>query len=645
MSESGELDRREFLRVGASVAGGLVIAFTLSRSARRTLAEMPGSGTGLGAFLEIAPTGAVTIAAKNPEIGQGVKTSLPMLIAEELDVPWSRVRVVQADLGDRYGDQFAGGSTAISDNWLGLRRAGAVARQLLVTAAAARWGVPAGECRTEAGFVIHSATKRRLSYGSLVRAASLLPAPGEVPLKRAEEFRLIGTRVAGVDNHAIVTGRARYGLDARRRGMLFAAVARAPFGASIAGVDSRRALAVPGVRRVVRLAGLENPIHMCEGVAVVATSTWAALQGRAALDITFTEPVGPAAGSDELFAACRAALDRPGTIIRNDGNIEVALARAARTITADYEVPLLAHVPMEPMNCLADVADGRCTIEGPMQDPGGLRKLVAGATGIDEKEIVVRMTRAGGGFGRRLMSDYGVEAASLSKEMRAPVQVLRSREDDIAQDYYRPAGVHRLRASLDGSGRVTGWSHHLANPSRYAYASRPAPQESEMYPDDFPAGCLENIRLVYTNVESVIPRGAWRSTLHSSNAFAVESSWTSWRTRRVAIRWRFASRYSARRDGSPMADTAARCSTPDGSPGSSGWRRKRPAGKRRRLPGGLGALRATSPSAAMAPRLSRCRTGGVKRCAWSGSWPRSIVAPSSTRAAPKRRWRGAFWRG
>ncbi len=344
-----------------------------------------------------------------------------------------------------------------------------------------------------------------------------------MPLKRAEEFRLIGTRVAGVDNHAIVTGRARYGLDARRRGMLFAAVARAPFGASIAGVDSRRALAVPGVRRVVRLAGLENPIHMCEGVAVVATSTWAALQGRAALDITFTEPVGPAAGSDELFAACRAALDRPGTIIRNDGNIEVALARAARTITADYEVPLLAHVPMEPMNCLADVADGRCTIEGPMQDPGGLRKLVAGATGIDEKEIVVRMTRAGGGFGRRLMSDYGVEAASLSKEMRAPVQVLRSREDDIAQDYYRPAGVHRLRASLDGSGRVTGWSHHLANPSRYAYASRPAPQESEMYPDDFPAGCLENIRLVYTNVESVIPRGAWRSTLHSSNAFAVES--------------------------------------------------------------------------------------------------------------------------
>lgn len=524
MSPRSVLDRRDFLQVGASATGGLLIAFAMPASARRALEGLPAPGARIGAFIEISPDGIVTIASKNPEIGQGMKTALPMLIAEELDASWGRVRVVQAELDPRFGDQFSGGSTGVSDNWLGLRQVGAAARHLLVAAAAARWGVPPSECRTDPGTVVHPGSGRRLAYGAVAADAAKLPLPADVALKSPSEFRLIGTRVAGVENHGIVTGHARYGLDVRSRGMLVATIARAPFGSVIAAVDSSAAERVPGVVRVVRLAGLDNPIHLREGVAVVAESTWAALKGRKALQITFANSGKFGSDSSTLIEACRSALDIGGTVIRNDGDIDRAFATAERIVSADYEVPFLAHVPMEPVNCFADVRQDRCLIEGPMQDPGGLLDLVAQVTSIPPDRITVRLTRAGGGFGRRLLSDYGVEAALLSKEMKAPVQMMRSREDDIASDYYRPAGVHRLRASIGPGNRLTGWSHHLANPSRYAYAKRvQAAASSEMYPDDFPVGCLADVRFSYSLIDSVIPRGAWRSTLHSSNAFAVQS--------------------------------------------------------------------------------------------------------------------------
>jgi isoquinoline 1-oxidoreductase beta subunit len=524
MSMTPVLDRREFLQTGASATGGLLVAFAMPSSARRAFEGLPEGGARIGAFIEISPDGIVTIASKNPEIGQGMKTALPMLIAEELDAPWDRVRVVQAELDQRFGDQFSGGSTGVSDNWLGLRQVGAAARHLLIGAAAARWGVPASECRTEPGAVVHAKSGRRLAYGAVAADAAKLPPPTDVQLKPASEFRLIGTRVTGVENHGVVTGRVRYGLDVRSRGMLVATVARPPFGSTIVAVDSSGAERVPGVVRVVRLAGLDNPIHLREGVAVVAESTWAALKGRKALQISFESSAQFGSDSSRVIEACRSALDIGGTVIRDDGDVDRAFAAAAQLVSADYEVPFLAHVPMEPVNCFADVRPDRCLIEGPMQDPGGLLDLVAEVTGIPADRITVRLTRAGGGFGRRLLSDYGVEAALLSREMKAPVQMMRSREDDIASDYYRPAGVHRLRASIGPGNRVTGWSHHLANPSRYAYARRiQAAAASEMYPDDFPVGCLADVRFSYSHIDSVIPRGAWRSTLHSSNAFAVQS--------------------------------------------------------------------------------------------------------------------------
>ena len=517
--------RRDFVQVSATAAGGLLVAVTVPSGIRRALAAgAPPATASLGAFVELGPDGTVTIASKNPEIGQGVKTSLPMLVAEELDIPWQRVRVVQAGLDARYGDQGAGGSTAVSENWDSLRKAGATARHLLVAAAAARWRVEPSACTVESGVVVHPATGRRLPYGALAAEAARLAVPADVVLKEPSAYRLVGTRVPGVDNASIATGRATYGIDARRPGMLHACVLHPPFGHSLAALSSARAERVPGVRRIVKIDPLPSPLHLRQGVAVIADTTWAAMQGQRALEATWQATPGPPIDLEAVRAAMLRAVERPGEALRSDGDVEAALGRAARTLDVTYEVPLLAHAPMEPMNCLAEVRADRAEVWGPMQDPDGVRGLAAQVTGLDPKAVTVHMTRAGGGFGRRLMSDYAAEAAYLSKVMGRPVQVVWTREEDFRQDFFRPCGIHRMRAGLDAGGRITAWEHRLANPSRYAYAKaeRP-PVSSEMYPDDFPAGCVPNVRLTYALVESGIPGGAWRSTLHSSNAFAVQS--------------------------------------------------------------------------------------------------------------------------
>jgi isoquinoline 1-oxidoreductase subunit beta len=512
------MERRDFLQVTATAAGGLLVLGALPRTMHGL------AGGSLGAFVEIGPDGVVTIAAKNPEIGQGVKTALPLIVAEELDVAWERVRVVQADLDRQYGDQYAGGSDAVSENFDRLRQAGATARHLLVAAAAARWGVAADSCRTELGTVIHEATGRRLGYGGLAAEAARLPVPEKVPLKPRSAYRLLGTRIRATDQPAIASGRVTYGIDARAPGMLRASVLHPPFGHRLASLDSAAAERIAGVKRVVRIDPLPSPLHLRQGVAVVADSTWAAIQAVRALQATWERAPGPPVDSEAIRDAMHQAVLRPGEPVRNDGDVDRALAGAARVVEATYELPLLAHVPMEPINCLADVRPGRAEVWGPMQDPDGVRDLTARVTGIPITAITVHMTRAGGGFGRRLMSDYGAEAAYLSKAMGAPVQVLWTREEDLSQDFFRPCAVHRLRAGLDASGRVIAWDHHLANPSRYAYAENGQPPVvSELYPDDFPAGFIPDFRLAYTHIPCGIPGGAWRSTLHSSNAFAVQS--------------------------------------------------------------------------------------------------------------------------
>lgn len=512
------MQRRDFLQVTTTAAGGLLVLGTLPRTMHGL------AGGSLGPFVEIGSDGLVTIPAKNPEIGQGVKTALPLIVAEELDVAWERVRVVQADLDRRYGDQYAGGSDAVSENFDRLRQAGATARHLLVAAAAARWGVAAAACRTELGVVVHEPSGRRLGYGALAAEAARIPVPAKVPLKPRSAYRLLGTRVRATDQAAIATGRVTYGLDARAPGMLRASVLHPPFGHRLASLDSAAAERIPGVKRVVRIDPLPSPLHLRQGVAVVADSTWAAMQGVRAVQATWERVAGPPVDSEAIRTAMRQAVLAPGEAVRSDGDVDRALAGAARIVEATYELPLLAHVPMEPINCLADVRRGRAEVWGPMQDPDGVRELTARVTGVPATAITVHMTRAGGGFGRRLMSDYGAEAAYLSKEMGAPVQVMWTREEDLSQDFYRPCAVHRLRAGLDTGGRVIAWDHRMANPSRYAYAENGQPPVvSELYADDFPAGFIPDFRLGYTHIPCGIPGGAWRSTLHSSNAFAVQS--------------------------------------------------------------------------------------------------------------------------
>jgi isoquinoline 1-oxidoreductase beta subunit len=345
-----------------------------------------------------------------------------------------------------------------------------------------------------------------------------------VPLKRADDFRILGTRVPNVDVVPIATGRQRFGIDVTRPGMLVATILHAPFGARAARVDDARALATPGVRRVVPIAPRDNPIELREGVAVIADNTWAAFEGKRALDVTWTDSASAGASSATLATEFRAALDRAGQRIRDDGDVDAALASAARTLDVTYELPFIAHVPMEPVNYTADVRGDRAEVWGPTQNPDEVRDLVARVTGIPAANVRVNMERAGGGFGRRLLVDYAAEAAFLSKAMGAPVKVVRTREDDLQHDYYRPAGMHRVRAGIDTRGVPVAWAQHLANTSRYAFAGRADAVKSELYPDDFPAQCLPNVRLEYTSVASVIPTGAWRATLHSANAFVVQSA-------------------------------------------------------------------------------------------------------------------------
>jgi isoquinoline 1-oxidoreductase beta subunit len=579
------MQRRDFLRVSLSAGGGLLVALH-ARSAGADAADAVPAA--FPPFIEIDPSGRVVIWAKNPEIGQGVRTALPMLVAEELDVPWERVTVRQAPFDARFGEQFTGGSTAVWEHWEPLRRAGATARAMLVAAAAARWGVPASTLTTRAGAVIDAADRRRLGYGALAAEAARLPVPRDVALKSAEQFTLIGRRVAS-DVREIVRGRATYGLDVSLPGMLRACLRRAPYGATVDRVSDARARAVPGVVDVVVIDGIDGrPPVLRPAVAVLATDTWAAMRGRDALEVTWRRPTSALPNdSAALREALRAAVaSGAGEPLASQGDVDGALRSAATVLDATYELPLLAHVPMEPMNCTAVVRDGRCEVWAPTQVPANVRESAARGAGLPESAVTVHMTRCGGGFGRRLEGDYGAEAAHLAARARRPVQVVWTRDDDIAHDYFRPAGAQRIRAGLDAHGALMAWDQHVASASRYAYFGRPNAVESEVYADDLPAGVVAHARRSYTLVDALVPRGAWRSTLHSANAFAVESMIdelaAAARVDPVAFRLRLLEpgrvlRY--RSHGGPELDTGRLAACVRAAADAAGWGSARPAGR------------------------------------------------------------------
>ncbi len=533
---SATVERRAFLRLSLTAAGALVIGPAVGQAPA-------GRGTAaprIGHFIRLEPDGRVVIGCRAPEIGQGVKTALPMIIAEELDVRWEDVVVEQMPLGVDfskpqpawlYGPQGAGGSTSIQEAWADHRRFGAEARALLVAAAAKRWDVEPRSLATREGRVVHP-DGRALRYAELAaEAAALPPASKPAPLKDPADYRIVGKPTRVADARDIVTGRARYGLDTQVPGALVAVMERCPyFEGGLESLDASAARRVPGVVDVVVVPGPKagQPItaNLAAGVAVVARDTWSAMKGREALRITWDR--GPWAGEDTagFDRQCAALLRGSGQVVRAEGDFAAARARASKLVEATYEVPYVAHASLEPQNAFAHVERDRATVVAPLQQPGGVPRLVMNLTGLPRDRTSVTMTRVGGGFGRRLTNDFVAEAVLISKAVGNPVKLVWTREDDMRADFYRPAGHHNLLACLDAQGAVTGWAHRLASASKYHRRPGMKPENlfsSEIYVDDFPAGLVENLVYEWFEVRSGVPRGSWRAPAHCANAFAVQS--------------------------------------------------------------------------------------------------------------------------
>lgn len=524
------LSRRQLLQVALVGSGALLLR------PREALA----AGAQLGLFVRIEPDNRVVIGARAPEIGQGVKTALPMIIADEMDLRWADVRVEQLPLSVdflaqpprwRFGVQGAGGSTSIPDAWADHRQFGADARALLLQAAAAQWGVPVAQLSTREGHV-HHADGRRLPYAALAERAAALPALTEkAPLKNPARHHIIGTSQRVTDARDIVTGRAVYGLDVMPDDAFVALMLRAPrFDAAVASVDDRAARAVPGVVDVVTIAGPKpgEPFdnHLAAGVAVIAHNTWAALKGRGALKVQWATGPFDDDSLDSFHAQCGRLLAAPGRVVQNEGDFDAARAGSAKHISADYRVPFASHAPMEPPNIYVKLEADRALVIGPLQSPGSVPRRVMNLTGITRDKVEVRMTRAGGGFGRRLTNDAAAEAILIAKASGRPIKLMWTRDDDLRHDFYRPAGLHRLTAALDAQGRVQGWHHKLAGASKYYRRGDIKPEDdwtSELYLDDFPAKLVPNVRREWCAARTGIPRGSWRAPAHWANAFVVQS--------------------------------------------------------------------------------------------------------------------------
>ncbi|HJQ20702.1 MAG TPA: molybdopterin cofactor-binding domain-containing protein [Gemmatimonadaceae bacterium] len=526
------VSRREFLRASSIVGGGLLLASYIdladasSAFAQTPLASAPEFAP--NAFIRMTPDGIVTIVAKNPEIGQGVKTMLPMLIADELDVDWKTVRIEQAKLDDRYEEQWAGGSTATPINYTPMRRVGAAARAMLVAAAAQTWGVSESECTTVGGAVRHTPSGRELRYTQLLDKAATItpPALDKVTLKDPKDFRVIGTRVPGVDNQAIVTGKPLYGIDVTVPGMLYATYVKCPvFAGKVASANVDAVKREPGIRSAFVVDGGTELTGLLGGVAIVGESWWATQQARKKLQVTWHE--GATAGqSTARFAEQAHAMSQqaPQKMLRADGDVDRALKSATKVLTSAYYYPFLPHATLEPMNTTASYKDGKLEIWSPTQTPKDGREEVAKTLGIPESDITVHITRSGGGFGRRLMNDYMIEAAWISKQVGAPVKLLWTREDDIQHDFYRPAGWHFFSAGLDKSGKPVAFRNHFVTFGEKGDKGDHAVRAADINQLEFPGRFVPNFALGTSLIMPFgIPTGWLRAPGSNGIAFAMQS--------------------------------------------------------------------------------------------------------------------------
>jgi isoquinoline 1-oxidoreductase subunit beta len=516
--------RREFLELCSAVGAGLVLGFYLpAKGEAAPSSKRAGTSFQPNAWIQIDPHGRITLIASKSEMGQGVQTSLPMLIAEELEADWSKIEIRPAEqLNPAFGEQITGGSSSITGSWQPLRKAGATAREMLIAAAAQKWGVRPDACRAREAVVTHVPSGRKLSYGELAEQASRLPVPKEVSLKDPKDYRILGKRIPRFDTPLKVDGSAIFGIDVKVPGMLYATVLRCPvFGGRLSCFDATKAKAVPGVREVFPVGTAESV-----GVAVVADTTWAALQGRRALQATWDEGRHASLSSSSIRQRFVELSSKPGAVARKEGDAAAALSRAAKKLEAVYEVPYLAHATMEPMNCTANVQSDRCEIWAPTQDPAMNRLIAARVTGLPLEAIKVHITYLGGGFGRRADSDWPREAIQISHRVGAPVKLMWTREDDIQFGYYRPASYSRLTAGLDHQGRLVAWSHQIIGPSHPGHWN-PAgvinglSDSAVMGAFDIPYD-IGNIEVRYVMANTPVPPDAMRSVAHSQHAFSKE---------------------------------------------------------------------------------------------------------------------------
>ena len=509
--------RRAFLKTAALGGASLVVAFDERRllgAGKEAAGQFKPNG-----WVSVNADGTVTLTIGKSEMGQGVRTSLAMILADELEADWARIKLVQASPGPDFKQLDTGRSSSIAGSWNMLRQAGAAAREMLIAAAAARWKVDRAACSAAKGEVVHSASKRSLKYGALVADASKLPIPADPPLKKASDFRLIGKPARCIDGRDIVTGVARYGIDTKIPKMLYASIERPPWrGAKPKSSQDAMALAIPGVRLV----------PCASGIAVVGETTWAALKGRAALAVDWGDPPQDAFDSEAHFKRLDQASEEKGFATHPD-EVPAGTRAAARTIYASYFCPFYAHAPAETMNCVADVREGRCIIWAPTQAPNSLQEEVAKLLGTTPEKVEVNVTLMGGGFGRRLAVDYALEAAEISGAIQAPVQVLWTRADDMRCGHFQAASAHRLSAGLDSADALVAWRHTKAGSPPNLELPGPAPVRDAGFYQNLSRGAYDipyaipSIETAYVAVDSPVRHGPWRAGFAPSSVFAREA--------------------------------------------------------------------------------------------------------------------------
>ncbi len=522
--EAVKLSRRSFLKLTGIAGGGLVLGFALMSSSKASAAS--GESTGLNLFVQIREDGKVVILAKNPEIGQGVKTSLPMIVAEELDAAWADVEVQQAPINEElYGRQFAGGSMSIPSNWMPLRQAGATARAMLLAAAAEQWGVAASELRTQDTRVIHEASGRSAHYGELAAAAAQQSAPATVQLKQVSDFRLLGSRVTGVDNLKIVTGQPLFGIDQVQPAMSYAVYEKCPAtGGKVVSANLDHIRTLKGVKDAFILEGNGKTDELMPGVAIIADSTWAAFKAKRALEVVWDESEASKDSWTAFTEQARelAARGPQGDPIAENGDIAAALAAPDNKVVEGlYTHHFVAHAPLEPQNTTAHwKSDGSIEIWSPSQTPGRGLAGVANTLGIEQSRITLHQTRAGGGFGRRLVNDPMCEAAAIAQRVDGPVKLQWTREDDAQHDFFRVGGVHAMKGAVDGNGKLAAIEDHLIS---FTENGRSAVSGGGLSRTGFPEGAAPNSRLAQTLLPLKVPCGAWRAPGSNTIAWAQQS--------------------------------------------------------------------------------------------------------------------------